>query len=342
MSDTSSPVDVLFRIATGHWLSQALLVTARLGIADLLKDGPRCAEDLARACGADSGALLRLLRLLTSAGAFREDECGSFALTPVGELMTAAPGRALVQLFAGEMVQHAWKGLLYSVQTGNPAFQHECGVGPVEYLASHPEEAANFDLAMTAATTQTALALAAAYDFPECGTIVDIGGGQGVLIAAILKANPHLRGVLFDLPRVAEGARGWIESAGFGDRCEVVGGDFFESAPGGGDIYLLKHIVHGWDDQRATAILTNVRRAMKPDSRLLVIEGLYPARVDTSPACIGPMLNDMNMLVTNGGRQRSEAEFRGLFDAAGLRLSRIVALRAPASAIEAQRLDGGD
>jgi hypothetical protein len=335
MSETSAlpPISVLYQVGTGHYFSQALNVAAKLGVADLLKDGPRQADDLAQACGAHGPSLRRVLRLLVAAGVFVENEDGSFGLTPAGELMHTPQGRAFVQLFAGEMVQRLWSELLYSVQTGRPGYEQALGMEPFEYMAAHPEEATNFDLAMTAASSQTAVALAAAYDFSAFRTIVDVGGGQGVLLSGILKAFPHLRGTLFDLPRVVHGGK-WIETAGVADRCEVTGGDFFESVPAGGDAYLLKHVIHDWNDERAVVILRNVRRQVKADGKLLIVEGVYPARVEQSPASRGAASNDVNMMVATGGRQRSEQEFRELYAAAEFRLSRIVPTQSPACVIE--------
>jgi hypothetical protein len=325
------PISVLYQIGTGHYFSQALHVAAQLGVADLLKGGPKQADDLARACGAHGPSLRRVLRLLVAAGIFVENEDGSFGVTPAGALMATPQGRAFVQLFSGEMVQHLWSELLYSVQTGKPGYEQALGMAPFEYMAAHPEEAANFDLAMSAASSQTALAVAAAYDFAPFHTIVDVGGGQGALLSGILKAFPHLRGILFDLPRVVPNAH-WIE--GIADRCDIVGGDFFESVPPGGDAYLLKHVIHDWNDDRALAILKNVRREMRADGKLLIVEGVYPPRVEASPACRGAASNDVNMMLATGGRQRSEEEFRELYAAAGFQLSRIVPTSSPSCVIE--------
>jgi hypothetical protein len=325
------PISVLYQVGTGHYFSQALHVAARLGVADLLKDGPRQADDLAQACGVHGPSLRRVLRLLVAAGVFVENEDGSFGVTPAGALMATPQGRAFVQLFAGEMVQHLWSELLYSVQTGKPGYEQALGMAPFEYIAAHPDEAANFDLAMSAASSHTAVAVAAAYDFSAFHRIVDVGGGQGILLSGILKAVPRLRGILFDLPRVVQGAK-WIES--IADRCEVIGGDFFESVPAGSDAYLLKHVIHDWNDERALAILRNVRRQLSADGRLLIVEGVYPPHVEASPACRGAASNDVNMMLATGGRQRSEQEFRELYTAAGFRLSRIVPTQLPSCVIE--------
>ena len=249
------PPAVLYQLATGHYVSHAIYAAAKLGIADLLGTGPQRCDDLAKATGTHAPALRRVLRLLASAGVFAETEDGRFELTPVGSCLQSGPGsfRPVALLFTSPGVRAAWGDLLHSVRTGEPALNHVFGMGSFEYFAQHPEEAAVFDEAMGAFTAMVAIAVAAAYDFSRFGTIIDVGGGEGALLAGILRANPALRGVVFDMPRVAEGANETIAAAGLGDRCEFVGGDFFEAVPGGGDAYILKHVIHDWDDERAPA-----------------------------------------------------------------------------------------
>ena len=333
------PPAALYQLATGHYVSHAIYAAAKLGIADLLGTGPQRCDDLAKATGTHAPALRRVLRLLASAGVFAETEDGRFELTPVGSCLQSGPGsfRPVALLFTSPGVRAAWGDLLHSVRTGEPALNHVFGMGSFEYFAQHPEEAAVFDEAMGAFTAMVAIAVAAAYDFSRFGTIIDVGGGEGALLAGILRANPALRGVVFDMPRVAEGANETIAAAGLGDRCEFVGGDFFEAVPGGGDAYILKHVIHDWDDERAVRILRNCRRAMKAEGKLLIVEGVYPERIDRSVVSRGAAANDVNMLVCTGGRQRAEAEFRALFDAAGFELTRIVPTQAMSSVIEGVR-----
>ena len=338
--DTHLPAPaVLYQLATGHYVSHAIYAAAKLGIADLLGQGPKCHDELAKATGTHAPSLRRVLRLLATAGVFAETEDGRFELTPVGSCLQSGPGsfRPVALLFTSPGVRAAWGDLLHSVQTGEPALHHLFGVGSFEYFAQHPEEAAVFDEAMGAFTAMVAIAVAAAYDFSPFRTIVDVGGGEGALLAGILRANPALRGIVFDMPRVAEGAKKQIAAAGLGDRCEFVGGDFFEAVPGGGDAYILKHVIHDWDDARAVRILRNCRRAMKPEGKLLIVEGVYPERIDQSVVSRGAAANDVNMLVCTGGRQRAEAEFRALFDAAGFELTRIIPTQAMSSVIEGMR-----
>ena len=330
------PPMALFRMASGFYLSRALYIAAKLGIADLLAQGPRSHGELAEATAMHAPSLRRILRLLASAAVFSEEADGRFALTPIGACLQAqVPGsmRAVVLLFGG-ITDKAWSDLLYSVETGKPAFHHVFGMDSFSYMAQHPDEAANFDRAMSDFTRQIAIVVAAHYDFSAFHTVVDVGGGDGTLLAGILKANPTLRGILFEQPHVAERAREPITAAGLKDRCEVRDGDFFHAVPDGADAYILKHVVHDWDDERATAILQNCRKVMGSKGKLLIVEGVYPARIEPSDESRGAASNDVNMLVCTGGRQRSESEFRSLLDGAGFRLTRIVPTPARVSVIE--------
>ena len=330
------PPFALFRMVTGYYVSRAIHVAGKLGIADLLAEGPRGSDDLAKATGTHADSLRRVLRLLASAGMFVEEEDGRFALTPIGAcLRSGVPGsmRAVALLFGG-ITQQAWGDLLHSVETGEPAFRRVFGMDSFEYMAKHPDEAANFDAAMSDFTKHIAVAVADAYDFSRFHRIVDIGGGDGTLLAGILTANSALAGVLFDLPHVAARAEEQIRELGLDGRCEIVGGDFFKEVPGGGDAYLLKHVIHDWNDARAIDILGICRRAMGAEAKLLIVEGVYPPRIDQSDESRGAAANDVNMLVCTGGRQRSEAEFRALYEAAGFRLTRIVPTWTPVKVIE--------
>jgi hypothetical protein len=324
----------LFRMVTGFYVSRAIYVAAKLDIADLLSDRPRHSDELAEITQTHAPSLNRVLRLLASAGVLIEED-GRFALTPIGAcLRSGVPGSMRSALLFGGITHQAWSDLLFSVKTGEPAFRRVFGMDSFDYLAQHPDEAANFDEAMAEFTKHIAIAVVAAYDFSPFRHIVDVGGGSGALLAGILKANPTVTGVLFELPQVAERAAARMREHGLAERCEVVGGDFFQAVPSGGDAYLLKHVIHDWDYERAVTILRNCRRVMGVEAKLLIIEGVYPPRIDQSDESRGAASNDVNMLVCTGGRQRSEAEFRSLFDAAGFRLTRIVPTRAPARVIE--------
>jgi hypothetical protein len=318
------PPFALFRMVTGFYLSQALYAVAKLDIADHLRGGARRADELAEATGTHGPSLRRALRLLASTGVFTEEADGRFALTPIGACLRAdVPGsmRAAALLFGG-ITQQAWGDLLHSIETGEPAFRRVFGMEPFEYMAQHPDEAANFDAAMADFTKHIAAAVVATYDFSPFHRIVDVGGGNGTLLAGI--PVPTLEGVLFDLPEVADRAVAPMRESGLADRCEIIGGDFFKAVPAGGDAYLLKHVIHDWNDDRATAILKTCRRAMSAEAKLLILEGVYPPRIDQSDESRSAATNDVNMLVCTGGRQRSEAEFRSLYEAAGFRLTRIL------------------
>jgi len=329
---------VLYQMSIGHYVSRALALAATLGLADQLAGGPRDHHDLARASSTDAAALRRVLRLLASCGVFEELPDGRFGSTPLGDLLRDdVPGsmRAAVQLFAGVYIQDSWKELEYCVRTGEPAFRRtNPDADPFTEMAKDPARAAIFDRAMATFAPQTAAAVAHAYDFSAFGTLTDVGGGNGSLLIGILRANPGVRGVVFDQPHVAARAREQVEKAGLADRCQVVGGSFFESVPPGADAYMLKHVIHDWDDERATAILRCCREAMTADGTLLIVEGVYPQRIDQSLDSKGAAANDVNMLVCTGGRQRSEEEFRVLYDAAGFRLTRVVPTFARVAVVE--------
>jgi hypothetical protein len=243
--------------------------------------------------------------------------------------------RASVMLFTGPIVFDAWKELEYCVRTGEPAFRKNSpDLDPFAAFARDPEAAARFDAAMAAMAPITAAAVAAAYDFSAFRSVVDVGGGNGAILIGILNANPQLRGIVFDQPPTAERAKEKIASSGISTRCEALGGDFFKEVPAGADAYLLKHVIHDWNDEKATAILRCCHRAMDRGAKLLIVEGVYPPRIDGSMESRGAAANDVNMLVATGGRQRSEAEFQSLLAGAGFKLNRIVPTQARVSVIE--------
>jgi SAM-dependent methyltransferase len=327
---------LLYQMAIGPYESRALALAAQLGVADLLAAGPRPPAELAAETATDASALRRVLRLLTSVGVFSEAPGGAFALTPLSEqLRSDVPGssRASVLLFAGVGIQDSWKELEYCVRTGQPAFR-KTSPDADAFSGMSPEETKNFDAAMATFAPATAAAMAASYDFSQFGSVMDVGGGNGAILIGLLGANPKLRGIVFDRAGAAQRARTKLSEAGLTARCETVAGDFFAAVPEGADAYLLKHVIHDWDDAKATAILVNCRRAMKPGARLLIAEGVYPPQIDQSLESRGAAANDVNMLVVSGGRQRSEAEFRELYRAAGFELTKIVPTPARLALIE--------
>jgi hypothetical protein len=332
----------LYQMATGHYLSRALGLATKLCIPDCLKNGARHYREVAAELGAHPTSLNRVMRLLANAGIFDEQAGGKFALTPLGDLLrsdTAGSMRATVLLFAGEAIQASWAELEYCVKTGQPAFRKLSPGAKNAFDGMRDAQAqTNFDEAMAALTAQTALALVAAYDFSKFAKLADIGGGNGALLIGILKGNPSLQGIVFDQPPSAERAGKRIAEAGLEARCKAVGGDFFREVPHGAGAYLLKHIIHDWSDDDAIAILKTCHYAMDgTDAKLLLVEGVYPERIDQSPESRGAAFNDVNMLVSTGGRQRSEAEFRSLYQRAGFRLANIVPTAARVCIIEGER-----
>jgi O-methyltransferase domain len=334
------PQVALYHLATGYYLSRALYLAAKWDLAELLKDGPRHATELATATATHAPSLNRVLRLLASAGVFEEQEDGAFALTALGACLRAGvPGssRAMVMLLAGERLQDTWKELEYCVRTGEPVFRKRGLDDPFTDPARSPADNATIDAGLADLTRLTAVAVAAAYDFAPLRTVVDVGGGIGALLIGLLQAHPHLHGIVFDRPHAVERAQHHIAESGLTERCIAVSGDFFQDVPHGADAYLLKHVIHDWNDERAVAILKNCHRAMGENGKVLIVEGIYPPRIDQSPASRGAAANDVNMLVNSGGRQRSEAEFRALFDAAGFTRVRIVPTQGRVSVIEGLR-----
>jgi hypothetical protein len=322
-TQATTPREDLRHLFLGFRVSQAIYAVTVLGIPDLLVDRPRSADEIAVASGAHAPSLYRVLQLLASEGVFAETYDGCFALTPMAEILRRdVPGtlRPLVLFNGGETLWRSWGHLLHAVQTGEPAFDHAHGASFFAYFRQHPGEWALFDELMAAQTAPAARAVAAAYDFSPFGTIVDVGGGRGTLILELLDAYPHLRGIVFDQPAVAAGARQAIEAAGLTGRCEAVGGDFFAVVPEGGDVYLMKFILHDWDDKQCIAILRTCRRRMPAHGRLLVIELLVPPGNTPSFA----KSQDVNMLANLGGRERSEAEYQALYTAAGFALTRTI------------------
>lgn len=326
-----APADTLLNIVRGYRAAQAISVAATLGIADLLANGPRAVDELAEATGTDAPSLYRLLRALASMGIFAEDD-ERFRLTPLAEpLRSDAPRsvRGLVRLLGDPVLFKSWGQLLYSVRTGHPAFDYVHGMGLYAYLAQHPETAAIFYAGMAATTRHQAVI--ESYVFAGASVVVDVGGGDGTLITSILHANPTIRGILFDRPEIVTGAQERLEREGLTERCQVVGGSFFEFVPEGGDLYILSDVIHNWSDEQAITILANCRRAVPGSGRLLLIQQVLPP--GNGPA-LG-MLDDLNMLAVLGGRERTEEEFRVVLAGASFSLRRIIHTRDSYSIVEA-------
>ena len=335
-TEATPPAFALLQQALGFWISRAICVVARLGIADLLKDGPLDTPTLADAVGVHAGSLYRVMRMLASVGIFVERTEGRFGLTPQAEpLRRDAPDsiRDYILLVGEEWYSRTSDHLLDSVQTGRPAFERIHGVDFFTFLARDPAAAAVFGAAMTSRSAQENDAIVAVCDFSGLGTIIDVGGGHGSLLAALLRANPGLRGVLFDQPHAVAKARHQLEAAGLGGRCDSIAGDFFVSVPAGGDAYILKRVIHDWDDERAAAILRNCHRAMPGHGRLLVIELVLPPGNEPS---LGKLF-DLLMLVDLGGRERTEADYRTLLAGAGFELTAVTPTPSLVSVVEGMR-----
>ncbi|MGE3912921.1 MAG: methyltransferase [Chloroflexota bacterium] len=305
----------------GAWVTQAISVAARLDLADRLASGPKTSEQLAAEVGAHAPSLYRLLRMLASLGLFAEDETGRFTTTRFGRCLERdGPDsvHAIALMVGSRWHWEAWGQLSHTIMTGESAFQHALGAEPYIYFQQHPEDGRVFSTHMEAYARQAAVA-AASYDFANAQTVVDVGGGYGAVISAVLKANPTLRGILTDLPDVVEGARPLLAAAGLDERCETVPGSFFEDVPSGGDVYLLSSILHNWSDEEAVSILKTCRRAMTGASRLVVVELMVPPGNAPGDA----KLLDMQMMVLfQGGRERTTDEYRALLQAGGFRLTR--------------------
>ncbi len=333
VSSGETPQATLLGMMRGYWVSQAIFTAARLGIADLLEDGARSSDDLAARTGVPARSLHRLLRALASVGVFAERADGTFGTTPLADcLRTDAPGSLRASgIVMGEMLYPAWGELMDSLRTGGPSFERVFGTGFFAHLAGHPELGGRFQEMMAGLNLLTNAAVPAAYNFSALGKVVDVGGGNGSLLASILRANPAVRGVLFDLPHVLDQARRQVADAGVADRCELVGGDFFVGVPEGGDAYLLRWVLHDFDDEQAVRILKACRAAMATEGRLLVVEQVVGI---SGPGDWTTKFLDLQMLILLGGRERTESEFRELFVAAGFHLQRVIATESPSCILE--------
>ncbi|WP_133273405.1 methyltransferase [Hymenobacter radiodurans] len=336
MNPELPPPIQLMQVMFGFAASRAIGVAAELGIADLLKDGPKSAGELSRRTNTHERSLYRVLRACASVGVFSEDEDKRFRLTPPAEpLLSDVPGslRPFVTLMTNDFQFQTWAELLYSVQTGEPAFDKVFGTSSFDYFWKNEKAGKVFNDAMSSNSAFSSAAVLEAYDFSAFSSLVDVGGGHGLLLASILKKYPKLRGILYDMPAIVEAAANLIQSHGVADRCERVGGNFFDAVPTGADAYIMKHIIHDWNDEQSVVILKHCREAMNPAGKVLVVEMVLPEGNEPS---FGKFL-DLQMLLYLRGCERTEAEYRQLFDQAGLELTRILPTMSPFSIIEAVR-----
>jgi len=324
----------MLQLISGFWISRGVFVIAKLGIPDLLNAGPMTAVELANATDTHAPSLYRVLRALASVGVLQID-ADRFSNTPLSAtLITDAPG-SLRWFTISELGQEhypAWGNLMHSVRTGEIAFDNFFGTDVWGYFRDNPEDAKVFNNSMSGMTAVVNATLTSRYDFSKFKTVVDVGGGHGALITEILKSNPNTKGVLLDAAEVVSGAREKLAQAGVSDRCEPVAGDFFKAVPAGGDAYVMKWILHDWNDELSIQILKNCRAQMGPDARLIVVDCVVP---ETNEPHFSKFI-DLNMLVMTGGKERTEREFAELFEAAGFKLLQVIPTDQPTSIIEAQ------
>jgi hypothetical protein len=321
----------------GHIVAQSISVAAKLRVADHLTDGAKTADELAELTGSHAPHLFRLLRALAGDGVFRHDEEDRFSNNEISEFLRSdhpASLRGLAHMICDYEHWHAHEQLFHSVKTGETAFDHVFGKPIFQYLAENPEAAGVFDEAMTSFSSGDGQAVAATYDFSQAETIADIAGGHGVLLSAVLQANPQAKGILYDQPQVVEGAAETLEKAGVRERVETVGGDFFKSVPVEADVYMMRLILHDWTDEQNLIILMNLAESMSPGKKFLIIEVVVEE--DDTPSMSKVM--DINMMGMTGGRERTEKEYGDLLEKAGFRLERVYQMPSPTQIIEAVRV----
>ena len=328
----------LLQLIVGKWAMQAVYAAAELGVADRLRDGPRSSADVARESGTNGDATYRLMRALSNLGVLEERQERVFTLTPVGQFLRSdVPGSlcGFARFVGYAPTWTAWGETVHSVRTGQPGFEHVFGENVFDWYAKHLEESAIFDEAMTAVSTVESEAVAAGFDFSGIETLADVGGGRGYLLATILKANPAMKAILFDLPHVVAGAPSLLREHGIERRVKVESGSFLETAPEGADAVIMKHVLHDWNDDDSVRILRNCHRVLPKEGHVLIVEAVVPP-----PGARGwAKLLDLEMLVlTPRGRERTEKEFAELLGRGGFRLRRVAPTASPVSVIEAERV----
>lgn len=327
------PQAILMQLSMGAMVTQAIYVAAKLGVADILTAGEKHIDEISQEAGAHSPSLYRVLRSLASMGVFNETQPRTFANTPLSEVLRAdIPGSMHdSMIFMGEPWHYnVWANMLHSARTGGTAWKATYGEEVFEWFPKNPEASEIFNGCMSELSAGAAPAIVAAYDFSGIGTLADIAGGHGFLLAQILKANPDMNGILFDMEHVVAGAGETLRAFDVEDRVEIVTGDFFSEVPKA-DAYIMKHIIHDWNDERAIKILQTIHRAMTDGGKVLLSEMVIPEGNSPHP---GKML-DLEMLTSAGGVERTEAEYVHLFERSGFRLNRIVPTMSPHSVIEA-------
>jgi hypothetical protein len=334
----ASPQVALYELLMGYAAPCAIYVAVTLGLPDLIERGHHSVDSLAAFTKVQSPELYRLLRLLASVDVCHEEAYGHFTLTPMGRcLVSDAPTslRSAALTIAAPRNIACWNELLNVVTNGSPAFEKLFGTSPFAFLSSRPFESSSCDDAIASYTSLVVDGLLASYDFTAARTVVDVGGGNGTFMVALLNTYPLLNGVLCELPHVAARARILIDSSALTNRCRVLDEDFFESVPRGGDVYILKHIIHDWNDEKARAVLDNCQRVMTPAARLLILETVLPPKDSGTALSHRVAFTDVAMMVSTGGRERNAREMRSLLEAAHLKCTRIIHTHTPLSIVEA-------
>lgn len=338
MADETSPQEpphlTMLRMMTGQWVSQAIAVAARLEVADHLSAGAKTADELAEQIGCHAASLYRLLRGLSGVGILAEDDQHKFSLTETGQFLRRDVERSLWATAIMMGVEHyrAWGNLIESVRDGRVAFEHTFDVPVFEYYEQHPDSAKIFHQAMSELTSQAEQAVVEAFDFSRFETVIDVGGGKATLLSAILRANPKVKGIVFDQPSVVGAATETIGQQGLADRAEAVGGDFFASVPSGGDCYVMASVIHDWNDEDSIKILRNIRQAMHPEGHVVLAERVLKPAGEEDFA----KMSDLNMLVMTGGMERTAEEYGKLFSQAGLELVGVTATKSALSLVDAR------
>jgi hypothetical protein len=323
----------MYRIVRAYRQSRCVGVAVELGLAERLAGGPRTAVDLAAEAGAHAPSLRRLLRALAAMEIVEDDGLGRYSITPLGEEMRHDRSGPMAQFFNSEHHWQSWLHLDHSIRTGDRAFDFVYGMRNWDYYATHPAEAAIFDAAMSSLTVPVSVAVAVAYDFSPFKVVADIGGGDGTLLTEILRRYPSVRGLLFDLPTVAERGRNKLAASGLLDRCEVVRGSFLESVPAAASIYLMKWIIHDWEEPAVGTILERCRTAVGDSGApLLLVERVLSEKI--GPEALDDLLSDLDMLANAGGQERTGAEYGALLQHAGFKLERIISTPSPLKILE--------
>lgn len=326
-NQTPPPPVQMMQMITGFWTSCCIYSAAKLNIADHLKDKPQTADQLAETTHSDAPSLYRVLRALSSVGVFKENEQQQFELTPLGNTLQSDVQGSMKEMAIAQLGDHfnAWGNLMYSIKTGHTAFDNIEGMSVWKYYEMHPDEGVNFMKAMSGVTGAVIQHVLPEYDFTNFQTIVDVGGGNGALLKAVLDKAPQARGIVFDEEYVIEETKRLLKQKGYDTRCETAAGSFFDFIPANADAYLMKMVLHDWNDQECLQILSNCNKAMKPGSKLLVLDAVIPEGNEPHPG----KFMDINMLAMTGGRERTAKEFAHLFAQAGLKLSRIIPTHSP-------------